>query len=112
MPDPKSPLLESDQQSASNMLYRVGLALLAIYIALVVSTMFPLKIIDTAWQLRLIRSLVNNGTVAIIGLALISLAPAILPTEKMMRRRMRIANIGAILSVIYLIIVPLQGVAI
>ena len=112
MPDPKSPLIESDQQSAGNMLYRVGLALLVIYLALIAATLFPLKIVDTAWQLRLIRSLVNNGTVAIIGLSLISLAPTIHPTDKMRRRRLRIANFAAILSMIYLIIVPLQAVAI
>lgn len=112
MPDPKPFHAESEQQSAGIMLFRVGVALLAIFVVLLLAGLFPIKLIDPAWQLRVIRSLVNNGTIAVLGLVLISLAPIISPSEKLKRRRQRFANLAVVASIGYLLIVPLQGVAI
>jgi hypothetical protein len=94
------------------MLFRVGVALLVIFTILLLAGLFPIKIIDPGWQLRVIRTLVNNGTIAVLGLVLISLAPVIHPTEKLKKRRLRIANLAVIASIGYLLIVPLQGIAI
>ena len=112
MPDPKPFHAESEQQSAGIMLFRVGIALLAIFAVLVLTGLFPIKLIDPAWQLRVIRSLVNNGSIAVVGLVLISLAPIMNPSDKLKRRRQRIANLAVIASIGYLLIVPLQGIAI
>lgn len=94
------------------MLFRVGVALLGIFTILLLAGLFPIKIIDPGWQLRVIRTLVNNGTIAVLGLVLISLAPVIHPTETLKKRRLRIANLAVIASIGYLLIVPLQGIAI
>ena len=112
MPDPQPLHSESAQQSAGIMLFRVGVALLVIFTILLLAGLFPIKIIDPGWQLRVIRTLVNNGTIAVLGLVLISLAPVIHPTEKLKKRRLRIANLAVIASIGYLLIVPLQGIAI
>jgi hypothetical protein len=111
MADPKPLHAESDQQSAAILLFRVGIALQAIFVILLLAGLFPIKLIDPAWQLRVIRSLVNNGTISVLGLTLISLAPVISPTEKMKQRRRRIAHFAVVASIGYLLIVPLQGVA-
>jgi hypothetical protein len=112
MPDPQPLQSESAQQSAGIMLFRVGVALLGIFTILLLAGLFPIKIIDPGWQLRVIRTLVNNGTIAVLGLVLISLAPVIHPTETLKKRRLRIANLAVIASIGYLLIVPLQGIAI
>jgi hypothetical protein len=112
MPDPQPLQSESAQQSAGIMLFRVGVALLVIFTILLLAGLFPIKIIDPGWQLRVIRTLVNNGTIAVLGLVLISLAPVINPTETLKKRRLRIANLAVIASIGYLLIVPLQGIAI
>jgi hypothetical protein len=112
MPDPQPLQSESAQQSAGIMLFRVGVALLVIFTILLLAGLFPIKIIDPGWQLRVIRTLVNNGTIAVLGLVLISLAPVIHPTETLKKRRLRIANLAVIASIGYLLIVPLQGIAI
>lgn len=112
MPDPQPLQSESAQQSAGIMLFRVGVALLVIFAILLLAGLFPIKIIDPGWQLRVIRTLVNNGTIAVLGLVLISLAPVIHPTETLKKRRLRIANLAVIASIGYLLIVPLQGIAV
>ena len=103
---------DPDRQAAGAMLYRIGLALFVIFFMLILSAVLPVKLIDPAWQLRLIRSLVNNGTIALIGLVLVSLAPVVHPSEKLTSRRLRIANLAVIASIGFLLIVPLQGLAI
>lgn len=112
MADPKPLHVESEQQATGTMLFRVGVALLVVFVILMLAAVFPLKIIDPGWQLRVIRSLVNNGTIAVLGLVSISLAPVIFPSEKLKRRRLKIANFAVVASIGYLLILPLQGVAI
>ncbi|MFN6133019.1 MAG: HpsJ family protein [Synechococcaceae cyanobacterium] len=112
MADPKPLHAEPEHQSTGTMLFRVGVALLVVFVILMLAAVFPLKIIDPGWQLRVIRSLVNNGTIAVLGLVLISLAPVIFPSEKLKQRRLKIANFAVVASIGYLLILPLQGVAI
>jgi hypothetical protein len=112
MPDSSARNFEVNEQAIGIMLYRIGVALLVIFTILILTSIIPIKFIDPAWQLRLIRSLVNNGTIAVLGLVLVNLAPIFLPSEKLNRRRLRIANLAVVASIGYLLMVPLQGVAI
>ncbi|MEB3167567.1 MAG: HpsJ family protein [Synechococcaceae cyanobacterium] len=112
MPDSSARNFEINEQAIGTMLYRIGVALLVIFAILILASIIPVKLIDPDWQLRLVRSLVNNGTIAILGLVLVNLAPILSPSEKLSRRRLRIANLAVIASIGYLLIVPLQGAAI
>ncbi len=94
------------------MLFRIGVALFVIFLTLVLAAILPIKLIDPGWQLRLVSSLVNNAFIALVGLVLINLAPEFSTSEKLNRRRLRIANLAVIASIGYLLIVPLQGLAI
>ncbi|MFN7899462.1 MAG: HpsJ family protein [Synechococcaceae cyanobacterium] len=94
------------------MLFRIGIALFVIFLTLVLAAILPIKLIEPTWQLRLVGSLVNNAFIALIGLVLINLAPEFSTSERLNRRRLRIANLAVIASIGYLLIVPLQGLAV
>lgn len=102
----------TNDHAAGTMLFRIGVALLVVFLMLILTAILPIKIIDPAWQLRLVRSLVNNGTIALLGLVFISLAPVLSSSKKLKRQQLRIANMAVIASIGYLLIVPLQAIAI
>jgi hypothetical protein len=52
----------------------VALVLFLLFASLVVPALFPLQLLDPAWQLRMAGSLVNGAPFALLGLALLQIA--------------------------------------
>lgn len=87
----------------------IGLALFVIFLAVVLSAAIPLKLLDPGWQLRVIVTLINNGTIAVLGFVLIALAPVVASGVKWWHDR--VASLACLAAIGYLLLIPLQGVA-
>jgi hypothetical protein len=104
--------IEIGRQSAGKLMVRIGLALFVVFLSVVLAAALPLKLLDPAWQLLVIATLVNNGTIAVLGFVLIALAPLVASGSGQLRRwRDRIASLACLAAIGYLLIIPLQGLA-
>lgn len=52
----------------------VALVLFVLFVSLVAAALFPLQLLDPAWQLRMAGSLINGAPFALLGLALLQIA--------------------------------------
>ncbi|MFM7361856.1 MAG: hypothetical protein ACKO25_08545 [Cyanobium sp.] len=103
---------ESDRERVGRMLSRIAPALFVVFIAVVVATVLPPRLFDPAWQLRWSATLINNGTIALLGLVLIWLAPLFHPSSGRIRARRDFVASWALAAVIgYPLLIPLQGYA-
>ncbi len=94
------------------MLSRIAPALFLVFVAVVIASILPPRLLDPAWQLRVSASLINNGTIAVFGLVLIWLAPLFHPASGRIRARRDFVAACAVAAVIgYLLLIPLQGFA-
>lgn len=107
-----NPQLDHERERVGRLLSRVAPALFLVFIAVVVASVLPPRLLDPAWQLRFGASLINNGTIALLGFVLIWLAPLFLPASGRIRARRDFVASWALLAVIgYLLLIPLQGYA-
>lgn len=105
-----SSLQDLDRERVGRLLSRVAPALFLVFIAVVIASILPPRLLDPAWQLRFSASLINNGTIAVLGLVMIWLAPLFLPASGRIRARRDFVASWALLAVIgYLLLIPLQG---
>lgn len=95
------------------MLARVAIALFVVFVAVVIATSLPPRLLDPAWQLRFTATLINNGTIAVLGLVLIWLATILHPASGRLRaRRDQISALAAAAAIGYLLLIPLQTYAV
>lgn len=91
----------------------VGVLMLVIFFITVLGVVVPPRILDPAWQLRVVTILVGNGTIPLVGFLLLPLAAAIDPTNRRLEARWHKFRTWALLPVIgYALLIPLQAVAI
>lgn len=95
------------------MLARIATALFVVFAAVVIASALPPRLLDPAWQLRVTGSLVNNGTIAVLGVVLMWLAGVLHPGSGRLRaRRDRISSLAAAAAFGYLLLIPLQTYAV
>ncbi|MFN9931706.1 MAG: HpsJ family protein [Cyanobacteriota bacterium] len=84
-------------------------ALFTAYLISVFAEAFPLKIADPNWRLNLIDTLVNNGTIPLIGLGVAHLA-AYLDTSRSDALALwrRVSHLAVLASLGFVLIVPIQ----
>lgn len=110
---PSTPTLDSDRESVGRILSRIATALFVVFAAVAISSALPPRLLDSAWQLRVIGALVNNGTIAVLGVVLMWLAGVLHPGSGRLRaRRDRISNLAALAALGYLLLIPLQTYAV
>lgn len=110
---PSTPTLDSDRESVGRILSRIATALFVVFAAVVISSALPPRLLDAAWQLRVIGALVNNGTIAVLGMVLMWLAGVLHPGSGRLRaRRDRISSLAALAALGYLLLIPLQTYAV
>lgn len=91
----------------------VGVLMLVIFLITVLGVVVPPRILDPAWQLRVISTLVGNGTIPLVGFLLLPLAASIDPANRRLEARWHQFRTWALLPVIgYALLIPLQAVAI
>ena len=95
------------------MLARIATALFVVFAAVVIAAALPPRLLDPAWQLRVTGALVNNGTIAVLGVVLMWLAGVLHPGSGRLRaRRDRISSLAAAAALGYLLLIPLQTSAV
>ncbi|MEB3256277.1 MAG: hypothetical protein VKJ05_07810 [Synechococcaceae cyanobacterium] len=121
MPRPLSPeMFQSPQpwlrprSAASNrLLALLSTVLLVGFASTVVPNLLPARLLDPAWQWRLSGSLINNAPVAVVGLGLLHLAAWLNPKDEQLRRRIHsLRRWAAAAALGFLLLVPIQAVAV
>lgn len=92
---------------------RVGILMLIIFLLTALGALIPPRLLDPAWQLRVVSVLVGNGTIPLVGYLLLPLAVAVDPSNRRLQARWQKFRTLALLPVIgFGLLIPLQGMAI
>lgn len=87
--------------------------LLSLYVVVVLAAFLPPRLMDPGWQLRFTNALINNGFLALLGLALVHLAAYLNPSNPhLLRRRNDFAAMAMVAVLGFLFLIPLQGYAV
>jgi len=101
--------LDHDSEEVGIILSRIAIALFVVFAAVVISSILPPRILNPAWQLRFTTALINNGTLAVLGVVLIWLSCVLNPGNGRLRaRRDQFASLAAAVAIGYLLLIPLQ----
>lgn len=99
----------SSLRTLSTTLWVAGQVLLFSYVVAVLTSIWPLQLLDPGWRLNAATNLIDNGGIALIGLVCIHLA-AQLDSRNLRRqaRRQRIARLALTAMAGFLFLVPLH----
>ena len=90
----------------------VALVLFVLFASLVAAALFPLQLLDPAWQLRLAGTLINGAAFPLLGLALLQIAAELGPHDPLLKNRARLCSQLAVAAALgFLLLLPLQTVA-
>jgi hypothetical protein len=90
----------------------VSLAMLGIFLATVIVRAWPLKILDSQWQLGFAADLINNASLALVGALLTPLALVFHPgSERLRARRNAFRRLALAAAIGFLLLIPLQAFA-
>ena len=91
-----------------------SLSLLALVFVLafalqLLAVLFPLQLLDPAWQWRLANGLINGAFLPLLALALLQIGVALTPSDQRLRQRQRLFRQLAVAAAIgFLLLLPLQ----
>ncbi|MFM6174836.1 MAG: HpsJ family protein [Sphaerospermopsis kisseleviana] len=90
-------------------LCRLALAFVLLFATLVLTSLFPLQLLDPAWQGRVSRTLLDSASLPLLALALLQIGRWLDPADPLLKRRQRsfsrLAGVGALG---FLLLVPVQ----
>ncbi|MEI6112067.1 MAG: HpsJ family protein, partial [Cyanobium sp. ELA712] len=90
----------------------VALVLFVLFASLVAAVLFPLQLLDPAWQLRLAATLINTAPFPLLGLALLQVAAELGPHDPLLKNRARLCSQLAVAAALgFLLLLPLQPIA-
>ena len=90
----------------------VALVLFVLFASLVAAALFPLQLLDPAWQLRLAGALINTAAFPLLGLALLQIAAELGPHDPLLNNRARLcAQLAVAAALGFLLLLPLQTIA-
>jgi hypothetical protein len=90
----------------------VALVLFVLFASLVAAALFPLQLLDPAWQLRMAGALINGAAFPLLGLALLQIAAELGPHDPLLKNRARLCSQLAVAAALgFLLLLPLQTVA-
>jgi hypothetical protein len=99
--------------SLGKLFFAFGAGLLVLFSATVLTNALPLRLLDPEWQIRATRLLVGNASIALVGFALVHLAAASDERTAWIRTRRESFSRWAVLASLgFLLLIPLQAVAI
>ena len=86
--------------------------MLGVFLATVVVRAWPLKILDSQWQLGFAAELINSASLALVGALLIPLALAFHPgSDRLRARRNAFRRLALAAAIGFLLLIPLQAFA-
>jgi hypothetical protein len=104
---------DSKTDSFSDLIEALSLVFLGIFLATVLTKVFPLRPFNPGWQLSIVGELINNGSIALVGALLMPLALHLNPTSERLRRRRNAFRKYALVACIgFLLLIPLQASAV
>jgi hypothetical protein len=110
-PNPTSSPISSDP-SLAGILEAISLAMLGVFLATVAVRAWPLKILDSQWQLGFAAELINSASLALVGALLIPLALAFHPgSDRLRARRNAFRRLALAAAIGFLLLIPLQAFA-
>jgi hypothetical protein len=90
----------------------VALVLFLLFASVVAAALFPLQLLDPAWQLRLAGTLINGAAFPLLGLALLQIAAELGPHDPQLNNRARLCSELAVAAALgFLLLLPLQTIA-
>ena len=90
----------------------VALVLFVLFGSLVAPALFPLQLLDPAWQLRLAGALINAAAFPLVGLALLQIAAELGPHNPQLKSRQKLCSQLAVAGALgFLLLLPLQTIA-
>ncbi len=102
----------SPNPTLARLLATLSIVLLVVFLAAVLTTALPPRLLDPQWQLQVIAALVNNASLALIGALLLPLAVWVDPDNQLLRARRNACRRWALAAAIgFLLLIPLQGLA-
>lgn len=102
---PSSPYL-------SRLLATLSLVLLVVFVAAVVTTAVPPRLLDPSWQLAVIAAIITNASLALVGTLMLPLALGFDPINPRLRARWNAFRRWALpVALGFLLLIPLQGYA-
>jgi len=111
------PSADSSRSGAPVLLSAPGLSLMALVLfllfsSLVAAALFPLQLLDPAWQLRLAGTLINSAAFPLLGLALLQIAAELGPHDPLLKSRAHLCSQLAVAAALgLLLLLPLQTIA-
>ena len=89
----------------------VALVLFVLFVSLVAAVLFPVQLLDPAWQLRLAGTLINTAAFPLLGLALLQIAAELGPHDPQLKNRARLCSQLAVAAALgFLLLLPLQTI--
>jgi hypothetical protein len=102
-----------DSRQLATQLGLLAVCLLILYGLVVLGAILPPRLLDPTWQLRFTNALINNGFLALLGLAVLHLAAYLDPANPyLVRRRDNLAALALAAVLGFLLLIPLQGYAV
>lgn len=103
----------TDRAALARLLAAAATALLVFFATSAIAAATPPRLLDPIWQLKLSETLINVGPVALIGFFLMPLASWCDPANRRIARDCRRVQSWGVLAVVgYLLLLPLQGLAV
>jgi hypothetical protein len=103
---------EFDSAILADRLAFMAIALFVIYLITLLASILPIRLLDTAWQLRFITACLDSATIPLLALGLIHLAAYLDPgNPTLQKRRDGVARLAIVAVIGFLLIVPLQTYA-
>ncbi|MEI6030950.1 MAG: HpsJ family protein [Synechococcaceae cyanobacterium ELA739] len=90
----------------------VALVLFVLFASLVAPALFPLQLLDPAWQLRFAGTLINSALFPLLGLALLQIAVELGPHDPRLKSRQKLCSqLSVAVALGFLLLLPLQTIA-
>ncbi|MBD2550904.1 hypothetical protein H6G65_15190 [Microcystis elabens FACHB-917] len=96
----------------ARLLAALSIVLLVVFLANVLTTVLPPKLLDPPWQIGFTTTVINNAALALMGALLLPLARWVDPGNQRMRELWRAFRRSALAASLgFVLLVPLQGYA-
>ena len=102
----------ADHQTLAILCSRVGLVLFAVFLSMLVSTALPVRLFDPGWQWRMVNAVINQAYLPLLGLTLVWLSANLQPAlGRLKARRLRLAGLSVAVAYGFVLLIPVQAVA-
>jgi len=90
-------------------LSRLALAFVLLFATLALTSLFPLQLLDPAWQGRVSRTLLDSASLPLLALALLQIGRWLDPADPLLKRRQcSFSRLAGAAALGFLLLVPLQ----